>query len=43
MGVSLLSSLPFMVAFLFAMSSLSAFPEVAGASVTRHYKFEVRI
>lgn len=52
MGVSLPSSLPVTMAFLFAVSSLLVFPEVAGAKatpnkheggVTRHYKFEVRV
>ncbi|KAF3454672.1 hypothetical protein FNV43_RR05120 [Rhamnella rubrinervis] len=50
MGVSLPSSLLFMVAFLFAVSFVLAFPEVAGAKattnqagVTRHYKFEIRL
>lgn len=47
MGGYLPPSPAFIVAFLFAIASLSVFPEVAfatsmHASVTRHYKFDVR-
>ncbi|XP_050290854.1 laccase-2-like [Quercus robur] len=48
MGAYLPPSPTFIVAFLFAIASLSAFPEVAfatskHASVTRHYKFDIKL